>query len=150
MSTLRDTQRPSKMHPGAALAEGAMTHDDETTRDLTDIEERLAATWRSGDCAGWAAHIAPEWSVTHIDGGVISREQALALCQSSPGAIAEMRVDDIAVRSFGDAAVVTGRTSVTTTAAPPESVALRFTDVFVRRERRWQAVASHATRIAAT
>jgi ketosteroid isomerase-like protein len=49
------------------------------------------------------------------------------------------------VRAFGDAAVVTGRT---TARAGGQTLILRFTDVFVRRDGKWLVVASHATRIA--
>ena len=50
------------------------------------------------------------------------------------------------VRLYGDStAVVTGRTVVTTSAATPQTVRLRFTDVFVRRTGRWLIVASHGT-----
>jgi hypothetical protein len=42
---------------------------------------------------------------------------------------------------------VTGRTRATTAGEKPETVTLRFTDVFIRRNGRWQVVASHATRI---
>jgi hypothetical protein len=120
------------------------------TTELEALEHRLAATWQAGDCAGWGALVAPEWSVTHINGDVISREQALAMCATPQAKIAEMRYDDLAVRAFGDAAVVTGRTTVTTAAEPPDTVVLRFTDVFIRRQHTWQVVASHATRVAAS
>jgi hypothetical protein len=52
--------------------------------------------------------------------------------------------DNLVVRAFGDAAVVTGRT---TASAGGQTVILRFTDVFVRRDGRWLAVASQATPI---
>lgn len=120
------------------------------TGELEALERRLAATWQAGDCAGWGALIAPEWFVTHINGEVISREQALAMCAAPQTRIAEMRYDDLVVRAFGDAAVVTGRTTATTAAEPPETVVLRFTDVCIRRQNAWQVVASHATRVAAS
>jgi ketosteroid isomerase-like protein len=61
--------------------------------------------------------------------------------------IQAFEVDEIAVRWFGDAAVVTGRTKVVTGGATPGQVSLRFTDVFIRKGGRWQAVASQATRL---
>ena len=118
------------------------------TRELEAIEQQLAATWKSGDCEGWAALVAPEWSVIHITGDVITRDEALQMCRDAPVRMAEMTIDDVSVRPFGGAAVVTGRTTATTDGGPAsETVTLRFTDVFVRRAGRWQAVASHATRL---
>jgi hypothetical protein len=118
------------------------------TRELEAIEQELALTWKNGDCEGWAGLIAPEWSVTHITGDVVTKAQALAMCRESHHVIAEMTIDDVSVRPYGDAAVVTGRTVAVTAGDTPETVRLRFTDVFVRRAGRWQVVASHATRVA--
>lgn len=53
------------------------------------------------------------------------------------------------VPTFGDAAVVTGQTTATSASEPAETVVLRFTDLFIRRDGEWMVVASHATRVAA-
>jgi hypothetical protein len=116
-----------------------------TTRELTDIEARLATTYKSGDCDGWGALLAPEWSVIHITGAEIKKADAIRTCKSSDTRIDSLATDSIVVRAFGDTAVVTGRT---TAAAGGQTVVLRFTDVFVWRDGKWQVVASHATRVA--
>ena len=115
------------------------------TRELTEIEARLASTYKAGDCDGWAAMLAPEWSVIHITGAVITRAEAIATCKALPAPIESLASDDLVVRTLGNAAVVTGRT---TASAAGQTVVLRFTDVFVRRDGRWLAVASQATRVA--
>ena len=117
------------------------------TRELTRIEQQLATTYKKGDCDGWAAMLAPDWSVIHITGEVITRAQAVATCKSGETPIASVEIDDLSVRVFGDAAVVTGRTTATTAGRSPITVRLRFTDVFVRRSGKWLVVASHATRL---
>ncbi len=117
------------------------------THDLEQIEQDLAATWKKGDCAGWGARIAPEWSVIHVDGNVMTRAEALTRCEARDVPIETATIDEVSVRAFGDAAVVTGRTTMTTGGAQPVTVRLRFTDVFIRRGGRWQAVASQATRL---
>jgi hypothetical protein len=127
-----------------ALA-GAQPADSATTRELTEIEARLATTYKAGDCDGWAALLAPEWSVIHIAGNVITRAEAIQTCKTPGAPIDSLASDNLVVRAFGDAAVVTGRT---TASAGGQTVVLRFTDVFVRREGKWLAVASQATRIA--
>lgn len=118
------------------------------TRDLTQIEQQLAASWKNGDCDAWGAMVAADWSVIHITGAVITKPQAMQMCRAPQAPIERFTVDELSVRSFGDAAVVTGRTIVTTAGVNSETVKLRFTDVFVRRDDRWQIVASHATRLA--
>jgi ketosteroid isomerase-like protein len=121
------------------------TQDAAVVRQLEAIEERLASTWKARDCAGWGALLSDDWSVTHIDAQVITKEQALEMCRSGPPVTSS--VDQVAVRSYGDTAVVTGRTKATASGTVPLTVTLRFTDVFVRRDGRWIAVASHATRL---
>jgi len=60
-------------------------------------------------------------------------------------------VDDAEVRIYGQAAVVTGRVTTTIKNKQGETVTRRsrFTDVFVWRDRRWQLVAGHSSRIPA-
>jgi ketosteroid isomerase-like protein len=67
------------------------------------------------------------------------------LCKAPESRFEAFNMDEIVVRSFGNAAVVTGRTLVTTRGVTPQTVRLRFTDVFVRRSGRWLIVASQGT-----
>jgi hypothetical protein len=58
-------------------------------------------------------------------------------------------VDDVTVMLFGTTAVVRGRTVVSGSLnGTPVSARIRFTDVFIKRDGRWQAVASHASTLA--
>jgi ketosteroid isomerase-like protein len=122
------------------------TQDAAVVRQLETIEDQLASTWRNHDCAGWGALLADDWSVTHIDAQVITKAQALEMCRTGPNVTST--VDQLVVRAYGDTAIVTGRTKATVSGAAPQTVTLRFTDVFVRRDGRWMVVASHATRLA--
>ena len=119
--------------------------DAQAVRQLESIEEQLASTWMKHDCAGWGALLADDWSVTHIDAQVITKDQALDICRTGPALTSA--VDQLAIRLYGDTAIVTGRTKATVSGEAPQTVTLRFTDAFVRRDGRWVAVASHATRI---
>ena len=121
------------------------TNDATIVRQLETIEEQLASTWKNRDCAGWGALLADDWSVTHIDAQVITKAQALEMCRTGPPVTSS--VDQLAVRTYGDTAIVTGRTRATATGETPQTVILRFTDVFVRWDGRWIVVASHATRL---
>ena len=129
----------------AALA--SQGGDPSVKRELELIEQRLAATWRNGDCQAWGALVAPGWSVIHITGDVITKAKALEMCNAPRAAIESFKIDEVSVRVFGDAAVVTGRTTAATGGATPATVTLRFTDVFIRRAGRWQVVASQATEL---
>jgi ketosteroid isomerase-like protein len=118
-----------------------------TPEELNRIEQELAATWRKGDCSAWGATLAPEWAVTHIDGSVITKAEALRMCKAPRPPIEELTIDQVSVRAYGDAAVVTGRTTMTTGGEKPATLRIRFTDVFIRRAGRWQVVASHASQL---
>ena len=130
----------------AALALG-QAGPSPVVQELERIEQQLAGTWKKADCSAWGAMLAPEWSVIHITGAVITKAEALRMCQAPRPPIELLKVDDLSVRAFENAAVVTGRTTMTTGGANAGTITLRFTDVFIRRAGRWQVVASHATQI---
>lgn len=121
------------------------TADAAIVRQLEALEEQLASTWKTRDCAGWGALLADDWTVTHINGQIISKRQALDMCRTGPPITSS--VDQLAVRIYGDTAIVTGRTTATAAGMPPQTVVLRFTDVFVERDGRWIVIASHATQL---
>jgi ketosteroid isomerase-like protein len=116
------------------------TQDAALVQQLEAIEGRLASSWKNRDCAGWGALLADDWSVTHIDAQVITKAHALEMCRNGPPLAST--VDQLSVRVYGDTAVVTGRTTATAGGPTPQTVVLRFTDVFVQRDGCWLAVAS--------
>jgi ketosteroid isomerase-like protein len=59
-----------------------------------------------------------------------------------------MTPGEMTVRVYGNAAVITGQSSVKASVGGQDmSAELRFTDVWIKRGDRWQAVASQVTRI---
>lgn len=128
----------------AALSQGV---DQRIVRAFEDMERRLATSWRDGDCAAWGALLAPEWSVIHFTGEVLTKPKALEMCKTRRGEIKSLEVDDLTVRMLGDAAVVTGRTTAVLGGPDATTLTLRFTDVFVNRSRQWQVIASQATQV---
>lgn len=120
------------------------------TQAILDIEQRLAQAWVDRDRKAIDAILADEWSVTDASGRVLTKQQVM---QESFGSterrVDRMIVDDVRVRVYGETAVATGRTQATGSyRGTSASVVLRFTDVFVRRDGRWQAVASHGSAVA--
>jgi hypothetical protein len=115
--------------------------------ELTNIQQQLAAAWVADDRAVIERVLAPEWCLTGLDGRISTRADVLRdVFETRTHRILAVTVDDVRVRVFGDAAVVTGRTHGRGEfARTPYDVVIRFTDTFVRREGRWQAVASHAS-----
>jgi len=118
---------------------------DETK--LVELQQTLAKAWLAGDRATVERIIAPEWTSTGPDGSTTDRSIVLAQVFETGGhKIRVLEVNDVKARVFGDAAVVTGRThGVGEFEGSGYDVVIRFTDTFVRRQGRWQAVASHAS-----
>jgi hypothetical protein len=122
----------------------------DATTTLVDLEHRLAQAWVERDRAFIDALLAPEWAVTDASGAVLTKlmvlEQTFA---SSERRIDSMVIDDVKVRIFGQAAVVTGRTRASGSYQGQRATAtLRFTDVFVFRNGKWMIVASHGSSLA--
>lgn len=114
---------------------------------LAQLQQELAKAWMEGDRATIERIIAHEWSLTGPDGGRSDRAAVLAqVFETRAQRINRLEIDDVAIKLFGDTAVVTGRTrGAGAFNGTPYEVVIRFTDTFVRREGRWQAVASHAS-----
>ena len=123
--------------------------DDQDTRRLKEIQQQLAAAWVARDRDAIERLVAPDWVVTHVAGQRLTRSDVLRdMLESDATRIESMTADEVEVRLFGEAAVVTGRTHARgVQSGATFDVVLRFTDVFVRRSDQWQAVASHATLI---
>ena len=121
-----------------------------TARDeaiLVEMQEVLARAWVDRDRAVIERMIAPDWISTGPDGAVADRATVLAqVFETGVHTIRRLEIDDVRARVFGEAAVVTGRThGVGEFEGAPYDVVIRFTDTFVRRDGRWQAIASHAS-----
>lgn len=125
---------------------GRDTMTDE--QQLQDIQQRLAQAWVQRDRAFIESVLAPEWSVTQPDGQVLSRTAVLGTFFDSVK-LRSMVIDDVSVMLFEDTAVVRGRTVATgELRGSPVRARVRFTDVFIKRGSKWQAVASHASVLA--
>jgi ketosteroid isomerase-like protein len=84
-----------------------------------------------------------------LTGRVLKKAEVLAEAFGSKDRqVVSMQIDDLSVRSFGDWAIVTGRTQAAGEhRGEVAEVTLRFTDVFACRNSNWQVVASQATLI---
>ena len=85
------------------------------------------------------------------EGMVWTKAQDIEIDTSGPSRMASFKLEDLTVRTFGDVAVVAGQN---TTRGSLDNVAAvsryRFTDVFVKRDGRWQLVSSHFSTPVAT
>ena len=69
--------------------------------------------------------------------------------KSGEDVVTSAAADDMKVRVYGNAAVVTGRYTVKEQFKGTDlSGPYRFTDTFIKRAGRWQCVATHSSKIA--
>jgi ketosteroid isomerase-like protein len=90
--------------------------------------------------------IADDWVCIDGAGLVISKKQLLDRVESSTAFLDPHKFDQIALRMFGDTAIVTGRLSGTRRDNDGAFyLEQRYTRVYVKRNDRWQSVATQVT-----
>jgi ketosteroid isomerase-like protein len=137
----------SLVHQGDAFVASSQTGD--VSKELTEIEHKIVAAWLKGDRKTIDSILAPDWSVIDLTGRVLTKAQVLQELGSGERKIESGSVDDLNVRTFGNVAIVTGRSVLGGTYQGNRvSVVQRFTDVFANRDGRWQVVASQGTQVA--
>jgi ketosteroid isomerase-like protein len=96
--------------------------------------------------------LADDWIGIDFEGTVLNKEQALAgLVSDFAGSLESTMLRDMKVRVYGNTAVVTGTDTETGDYHGQDSSGrYQWTDVFVRRGGRWQAVSSQSTRLTAS
>ena len=93
---------------------------------------------------------ADEFIFTDSGGGITTKAEDVASLDKPAGEfkLISYLVDEMKVSIYGKTAVVTGRTTTTSRGKDHEVTnKSRFTDVFVKRDGRWQLVAGHSSRI---
>jgi ketosteroid isomerase-like protein len=117
---------------------------------LIQIEHDWVDAMVRGDAARWSRYIADEWVLTYSDGTLVTKPMALADLKEGALRIESFRLDDMKVRVYGDTAVVTGQITEKSKFRDKDTSGVRrITDVFVKRDGRWQAVASHESDVSA-
>ncbi|MCL4849355.1 MAG: DUF4440 domain-containing protein [Acidobacteria bacterium] len=106
--------------------------------------ERLVA----GDIDGLAGLLADDYVHTHTSGKVDNKETYLAPLHRGATKYLAFTPSDVSVRVYGQTAVVVGRASMRAVSGGREQrVEMRFTNVWVERNGRWQMVTWQATRL---
>jgi hypothetical protein len=110
---------------------------------LTDLNTGYVRSVQESDTRWFDEHLAPDFLCTNSDGSLLDRRAFLEHV-AHPATIKDLKAHDVAVRRFGDTAIIHARTTYTR----PDGTAgaSRYTDVWVRRGGRWLAVAAQVTR----
>jgi len=136
----------------ASLATGVLGQkkDSKTEQELIQLERDIGQANIRRDKAFFEKVEADEFIFTDSAGGVTTKAEDVASLDKPAGETRLVAYDlsDVRVTVYGNTAVVTAIGISTYKNKDKESVIRnRFTDVFVRRDGRWQLVAGHSSRI---
>jgi ketosteroid isomerase-like protein len=126
-----------------------LTAADDAKQEVLRLEEEFWAARLRNDTAKLGHILADEWEIILPTGEVWTKETVLMLLKTGTLAVKSGEKSDVKVRVYGDTAVVTVRTIAKGKYKGVDySVDERWTDVFVKKNGRWQCVASQSTHIA--
>ena len=117
---------------------------------LRRLEDEWLGSYLRGDKTTFDRIVADDFTGTDESAKLRSKTEERELIQAPPAGVKTSLInEDVRVRIYGDAAIVTGRIVVKTllSGQPEISFQSRFTDTFLRRQGRWQVAARHYSRL---
>ena len=115
---------------------------------LLEIQREWGKALVAGDTGAMNRFVAPEWTLTNPMGHVETKADADAALRSGDLDFESMTPQDLKVKVYGDSAIVSGQsTDKGKYKGQDISGTYRFTDVFVKRDGKWMAISTHATRV---
>lgn len=146
------SQQTGQGQTNNASSSGAAQQKGGVEQQLIQLDKDWSEAGRRGDIAALERILATDYvSTSGATGRSVTRAETLADVRANAGGQNQDTVsyDDYAVQVYGDAAVLTHRTTVNTQENnQPVTFQLRSMHVFVKKGGRWQAVYSQGTRIA--
>jgi len=115
--------------------------------ELLKLEKEFTEAIVKNDAEAIGRFLADDWVIIDADGGIVDKARFLGVIKSGDLSHQMMESDEVHVRIYGEAALVTGLTATKGKFIGQEfSTRERATDVFVKRDGRWQCVFSQLTR----
>jgi len=121
----------------------AAARDAADMQQLLELNAEYIRAVQESDVARFEEMLASDFLCTNFDGSFVDRAQFLKQT-AAPVRISGLRALDVEVRILGDFAIVHGRTAYAKPDGTPGGG--RYTDIYARRQGRWQAIAAHVTR----
>lgn len=138
----------------ASLAQGQTPSKEQKSqggndeKTITQMEQDWAVALVKRDMTVIDRLEAPEYMFSAPDGSLSTKAEANAEIKTGAMVIESFKIDDLKVRIIGDTAVAYGlETEKSTYKGKDSSGQYRFTDVFVKRNGVWQAVATHVSKV---
>ena len=118
-------------------------------KELTKVENDWSTAWVKSDVKFLEQLYATEYHAIGSDGTVYNKVDGIKDDTSPEYMEKSFILSDLKVHVYGETAVVTGRNNVKfKKGGKAEQIDSRFTDVFVKRDGKWQCVATQGTKVA--
>jgi ketosteroid isomerase-like protein len=115
--------------------------------ELLKLENAFAEAIVKNDLEGIGRLVGDDWVIIDPNGEIVDRARFFEVVKSGALTHDIMESEDFRIRVYGESAVVTAITSTRGKFMGQEfSTRERATDVFVKRDGRWQCVLTHLTR----
>jgi ketosteroid isomerase-like protein len=132
--------KPAKNFPATAVKPSV-------EQTLMQMERDWGAAEIKKDYAAVERILADDWVGIDYSGNIVDKAQAIEDLKSGTSTLTSEELGPMTVRVFGNTAVVTGSdTEKSADRGKDSSGKYVWTDVFVSRNGRWQAVASQSTK----
>jgi ketosteroid isomerase-like protein len=121
----------------------------EAEEELLKLEKAFAEAIVKNDLEGIGRLVTDDWIIIDPNGEIVDRARFFEVIESGALTHDMMESEDFRIRVYADSAVVTGVTRTKGKFMGQEfSTQERATDVFAKRDGRWQCVLTHLTRFA--
>ncbi len=149
---MRTCRRPFSWMLAAVLLAVAATAGAQSAQSTRETLIELERSWNdavyTGDVDVIEGLLADEFRGTYDDGSRGDKARELELVANFNQAVISAVQDDFRVAIYGDTAVVWFTLHLVGLRQGQESeLTLRYTDVWIRRDGRWQCVSAHSTRV---
>ncbi|MDP9112677.1 MAG: nuclear transport factor 2 family protein [Acidobacteriota bacterium] len=131
------------------LALAGLCFAQSVEQTLKQLEHDWSQASLKRDLATLDKIMADDWVSIDFQGRTSSKSETIANLKSGLPATQAAGIGEMKVRVFGDSAIVTGSDTEKSSVKGKDVVdKYLWTDVFVKRDGRWQAVASQSTKVA--
>lgn len=129
---------------GCAAARGAGPTGQPEEAAVADLERARFAAMVGKDTASLRRYLASDLVYTHSSGAVESRDEFLAHLAGGQLSYGSIEPAELRVRVVDETAIINGRAELV---VGSDRFAVRYLDVWVRRDGRWQMIAWQSTRL---
>jgi ketosteroid isomerase-like protein len=115
---------------------------------IIELDRRRMQAMAAKDIATLEALLADDLIYAHSSARLDTKQSLIANMQSGATVYSAVEPSEVKAQDLGDAVVLTGIAQIKVTAdGTPLAFGVRFTDVYARRNGRWQMVTWQSTRL---